>query len=257
MDRKTKMLKPRTDVAIPDRYVSMSNALARGAQGLTLSQKRIIALAMAHTDSVPVKDLTNGAMVGWRVRLFAGDYAAAYEVDANTAYEQLKTGSESLLKCLWQTVSVGKKGPVITKGQWLSLGEYSKGEGRVDITFHPKVAPHLLALRSQFTTYQLKQAAALRSIYAWRLFECLQSWRSKGRWAPDIEEFQKAMEAPVSCCANFGMLRRSVIEPAVRELRAKNNLELEWAPEKAGRKVTGLVFTFRTDPQGKLDLTGK
>lgn len=254
MDRKTKMVQPRTDVAVPDRYISMSNALARGAQGLSLSQKRIIALAMAHTDSVPAKDLMSGAMVGWRVRLFAGDYAAAYEVDANTAYEQLKTGSESLLRCLWQTVSEGKKGPVITKGQWLSLGEYSKGEGRVDITFHPKVAPHLLALRTQFTTYQLKQAAALRSIYAWRLFECLQSWKTKGRWTPDIEEFQKAMEAPASCISDFGQLKRRVIDPAVKELRAKNNLELECKPVKAGRKVIGLEFTFRPDPQGRLEL---
>lgn len=254
MDRKTKMLQPRTDVAIPDRYISMSNALARGAQGLSLSQKRIIALAMAHTDSVPAKDLMSGAMAGWRVRLFASDYAAAYEVDSDTAYTQLKTGSESLLKCLWQTVSEGKKGPVITKGQWLSLGEYSKGEGRVDITFHPKVAPHMLALRQQFTTYQLKQAAALRSIYAWRLFECLQSWKTKGRWTPDIEEFQKAMEAPASCISDFGQLKRRVIDPAVKELRAKNNLELECKPVKAGRKVIALEFTFRPDPQGKLEL---
>ena len=255
LDRKTKMMKPRTDVAIPDRYVSMSNALARGAQGLSLSQKRVIALAMAHTDSVPVKDLTNGIMGGWRVRLYAGDYAETYEVDANTAYEQLKATSRSLLQCLWTTVSKGPRGPIITQGQWLSLADYNKGEGCVDITFHSKVAPHLLALRSQFTTYKLKQATALRSIYAWRLFECLQSWKSKGRWAPSIEEFQKAMEAPVSCTADFGRLRTRIIEPAVKELRDKDGLLLEWEPVKAGRKVTGLVFKFRPDPQGKLDLS--
>lgn len=254
MDRKTKMMQPRTDVAIPDRYVSMSNSLARGAQGLTLAQKRIIALAMAHTDSVPAKDLMSGAMVGWRVRLYASDYAETYEVDANTAYEQLKTGSDSLLKCLWQTVSAGNKGPVITKGQWLSLGEYSKGEGRVDITFHPKVAPHLLALRSQFTTYQLKQAAALRSVYAWRLFECLQSWKTKGRWTPSIDEFADAMDAPPSCRKDFKAMRVRVIEPAIKELKAKDNFSIHWEADKKGRKVIGLKFTFETARQGTLPL---
>lgn len=252
MERKTKMMKPRTDVAIPDRYVSMSNALARGAQGLGLSQKRVIALAIAHTDSVPAKDLMSGVIGGWRVRLYAGDYAEAYEVSADTAYEQLKATSRSLLKCLWQTVSKGPRGPIITEGQWLSLADYNKGEGCVDITFHQKVAPHLLALRSQFTTYKLKQAAALRSIYAWRLFECLQSWKAKGRWSPDIGEFQKAMDAPASCLKDFGQLKRRVIEPAVKELREKDGLLLKWEQVKAGRKVTGLVFTFQTDPQGKL-----
>ena len=256
MDRKTKLMKPRTDVAIPDRYVSMSNALARGAQGLSLSQKRVIALAMAHTDSVSAKDLMNGSMGGWRVRLYAGDYAEAYEVSADTAYNQLKATARSLLQCLWTTVSKGPIGPIITQGQWLSLADYNKGEGCVDITFHAKVAPHLLALRNQFTTYKLKQASALRSIYAWRLFECLQSWKTKGRWSPEIDEFQKVMDAPTSCTADFGRLRARVIEPAVKELREKDGLLLEWKPVKAGRKVTGLVFTFRPDPQGKLDLTG-
>ncbi len=252
MERKAKMMQARTDVAVKDRCVSMSNALARGAQGLSLSQKRIIALAMAHTDSLPAKDLMAGAANGWTVRLSADEYSEAFDVDANTAYEQLKVSSESLLRCLWQTSREGgKKGPIITKGQWLSLAEYCKGAGYVDITFHQKVAPHLLALRSQFTTYKLKQAAALRSIYAWRLFECLQSWKSKGRWSPDIEEFHTAMEAPASCRANFGMLRRSVIETAVRELREKDGLLLDWEPVKAGRKVTGLIFTFRPDPQGR------
>ena len=70
--------------------------------------------------------------------------------------------------------------------------EYCEGEGRVDINFTAEVAPHVLALRTHFTTYKLKQAA-LRSIYAWRLFECLQSWRDKGQWKPSIEEFMTAM----------------------------------------------------------------
>lgn len=254
MDVKAKKVKHRTDVAIPDRHVNMSNALARGAQGLNLSQKRIIALAMAHTDSVAAKELISGSMVGWKVRLFAADYAEAFEVDANTAYEQLKDGSRSLLKCLWRTTRQGPKGEIITEGQWLSVAEYSKGEGRIDITFHHKVAPHLLALRSHFTTYKLKQAAALRSIYAWRLFECLKSWDSKGQWKPTIEEFHKAMEAPTSCKANFGMLRRRVIDPAIKELREKDNYLIDWNTEKAGRRVIGLVFTFKPNPQGSLDL---
>lgn len=252
---KAKLLRPRTDIAIPERAISMSNALARGAQGLNLSQKRIIALALAMTDSVPVRDAVAGQMNGWTVRLSAGDYAETYDVDLDTAYTQLQTGARSLLKCLWRTVSIGKKGgSTITEGQWLSLAKYKKKEGLIDITFHQHVSPHLLALRKQFTTYKLKQAAALRSIYAWRLFECLQSWKSKGVWIVDITDFHKAMDATTSCRSNFGMLRRTVIEPAVRELVEKDNMVIEWLPVKAGRKVSGLEFRFYTNPQGSLDI---
>ena len=251
--RTAKTLQERTDLPIGERYVSMSNAMARGAQGLNLSQKRIIALAMAKTDSLPAMDLLAGQSMGWRVRLLASEYAETYDVSPNTAYEQLRDSTHSLMKCLWRTTSQGKKWPLITEGPWAILGEYSKGEGRVDITFHPTVAPHLLALRSQFTTYKLKQAAALRSVYAWRLYECLQSWKSKGVWKVSIDDFQKAMDAPESCQTDFFNLRQRVIDPAVKELREKDGLLLEWEPVKAGRKVAGLVFTFRPDPQGRLE----
>ena len=257
---KNRMLKERTDLPIEDRYVSMSNALARGAQGLSLSQKRIIALAMAKTDSLPISDLQNASRGGWSIRLCANEYAEAYDVDARTAYDQLQMTSRSLLKTLWRAVREkidgppGQRGPRILEGPWLTLAEYSKGEGSVEITFNPAISIHLLGLRTQFTTYKLKQAAALRSIYAWRLFECLQSWKKEGCWECTIEEFQHAMEAPVSCCANFGMLNRTVIQPAIKELRQKDGLIIDLKLNKAGRKVIGLSFTFYPDPQWRIPL---
>lgn len=246
--------KPRTSLPVKDRTISMSNAVARGAQGLNLSQKRIVALAMAMTDSVPAADLLSGQYHGWTVRLSAHDYADSYEVSPDTAYRQLKDGCESLMRCIWASAEQGKKGRIVTKGPWSTLAKYRDGEACVDLTFHHHVAPHLLALRSQFTTYKLKQAAALRSIYSWRLFECLQSWKGTGQWSPSIEEFHKAMDAPASCCADFGQLKRRVLEPAVKELRDKDGLRLEWSPVKAGRKVSGLEFRFTPDPQGRLNL---
>lgn len=253
--KKPRVAVQRTNVALPDRTVNMSNALARGAQGLSLTQKRIIALAMAKTDSMSAIDAAT-SQGGWKVRLTAGEYVDTYAVDPTTAYEQLQLGCRSLLKTLWRTITPPQKGKgeVVTEGQWLFLAEYRKREGTVDIVFHPKVSPHLLALRSHFVTYKLKQTAALRSIYAWRLMECIQSWRDKGIWKVDVEDFIKAMEAPQSCAANFKDLRRRVIEPAVKELVEKDSMKIEWEPVKAGRKVTGLIFRFAPDPQGRLDL---
>jgi plasmid replication initiation protein len=62
------------------------------------------------------------------------------------------------------------------------------------------------------------------------------------------------MEAPPSCQKNFGILRLKVIEPALKELREKDNMLIDLELKKAGRKVTGLVFKFNPNPQGKLDL---
>ena len=251
---RAKLIPERTDAPVGERFVSTSNALTRGAQGLSLSEKRVIALALAKTDSVPAADLLRSQHFGWLVELTAEEYGTTYDVDATTAYEQLKLAARTLLRRTWQTTTEGKRGRIIREGHWVSVTEYREGEGRVSLQFTPDVAPHVLALRAKFTTYKLKQAAALRSAYSWRLYECLQSWRSKGRWQVEIEEFRWMMDAPESCRTDFGNLRQRVIEPAVQELREKNNLEIRWEAEKAGRKVTGLIFIFEPSRQGQLDL---
>lgn len=245
----------RTDKPIAERYVSMSNALARSAQGLTLSEKRVVAMALAKTDSVPTRDAVNAQFKnGWTVKLTAEEYVDVYGIDARTAYDQLKMAADKLLGRQVKTMQQTPRGLKETKTNWCGQCTYHHGEGWVEIAFTPQIAPHLLGLRSKFVSYKLKQVGALRSIYSWRLFECLQSWGDKGVWSPDIEKFNHAMEVPESLTVNFGMVRRRVIEPALKELREKDNMLIDLELKKAGRKVTGLVFKFKSNPQGSLDL---
>ena len=245
----------RTGKPIAERYVSMSNALARSAQGLTLSEKRVVAMALAKTDSVPTRDAVNAQFKsGWAVKITAEEYLNVYDIDARTAYDQLKMAADKLLGRQVKTMQQTPRGLKETKTNWCGQCTYHHGEGWVEIAFTPQIAPHLLGLRSKFVSYKLKQVGALRSIYSWRLFECLQSWGDKGVWSIDVDKFNHAMEVPESFLVNFGMVRRNVLEPALKELREKDNMLIELELKKAGRKVTGLVFKFNQNPQGKLDL---
>lgn len=244
----------RTDKPIAERYVSMSNALARSAHGLTLSEKRVVAMALAKTDSVPARDAINAQFKnGWTVKLTAEEYIEVYGIDARTAYDQLKGAADKLLGRQVRTLQQTPRGLKEIKTNWCGQCTYHHGEGWVEIAFTPQISPHLLGLRSKFVSYKLKQASALRSIYAWRLFECLQSWGNKGIWSPDIEKFNHAMDVPKSFLANFGMVRRNVLEPALKELREKDNMLIDLEIIKAGRKVTGLVFKFKQNEQRQLE----
>jgi plasmid replication initiation protein len=245
----------RTDKPLAERYVSMSNALARSAQGLKLSEKRVVAIALAKTDSVPARDAVNAQFRnGWTVKLTAEEYAETYELDADTAYSQLKTAAKSLRGRFIKTMTQTQKGLKEVETNWCGQCTYHHGEGWVEIAFTPQIAPHLLGLRSKFVTHKLQQVSALRSIYSWRLFECLKSWGDKGVWSVEIDKFNHAMEAPESCKKDFGNLRLRVIDPALKELREKDNMLIDLELKKAGRKVTGLVFKFNPNPQGLLDL---
>ncbi|MDK4665269.1 replication initiation protein, partial [Kingella kingae] len=82
-----------------------------------------------------------------------------------------------------------------------------KVEGLVKFRFSEYVFPFLFELEREFTKYQLQQAAALRSIYSWRLLELFEQMKDKtdgsGWLSMSIEEFWHAMEATESYRANF------------------------------------------------------
>lgn len=240
----------------PDRHVSMSNRLARSAQGLNLAEKRLVALGLAGTDSVPTARLVVATNAGWMMRVTAMEYADAFGVDPTTAYEQLRAAAEKIFERYVSYKVKGRRGQTEEKKfRWVSGAHYAPGEGYVELNFSPEIAPHLLGLRKQFTTYKLRQVAAFDTVYAWRLFELLKSWQSTGRFSTSIEDFWEAMEAPPSCRKDFKALRTRVIEPAVAAISAKAAMIVEWKQVRAGsRRVTGLEFTFQPDPQGKLDM---
>ena len=240
----------------PDRYVSMSNRLARSAQGLNLAEKRLVALGLAGTDSVPLKGLVLAANSGWKMKVTALEYAEAFGVHPTTAYEQLKSASEKLFERYVRYETQNRRGkPEEKKFRWVSGAVYAPGDGFVELNFSPEIAPHLLGLRKQFTTYKLRHAAAFDSVYAWRLFELLKSWQSTGFYTTAIEDFWESMEAPPSCRKDFKALRIRIIEPAVEAIKAKASMLIEWKPLRAGsRRVTGLEFRFQANPQARLDI---
>lgn len=180
-----------------------------------------------------------------------------FGVTPQTAYEQLRDAATKIFERRVSYAVRVVRGKVEKKEfRWVSAKTtYAAGSGAIELNFTPEVAPHLLGLRKHFTTYRLRQAAALDSIYAWRLFELLKSWSSTGRYTPSIEEFHEVMEVPPSCRADFKALRVRVIEPAVASIRAKAHLLVEWKPLRAGgRRVCGLEFHFEPDPQAHLDM---
>lgn len=222
--------------------VNMSNQLVRMAHGLTLPEKRVVAMCLARLDS------TNQDHRGrYSFELRAKDFADQFDLAVQVAYQQLQEVGDKLLHRIAQEVRQGPKGkPIKRKWQWVSLAEYCDGEGFIRLTFNSEMTPHLVMLKREFTSYRLSQASALRSLYSWRLFELLMQFKRTGLLRITVDDFCHAVEAPATAQANFGELRRRIIEPAVAELTAKNGLAIEWSATKTSRKVTGLTFKFQS-----------
>lgn len=238
-----------------ERWVTMSNALTRAGHGLTLAEKRIVAVAISKLDSR--RALPPGEVP--RTKITAAEYAEAFGVDLDTAYDQLQAAAKQLYNrsITFYEPAHKRNGkplpPTRVKMRWVGSVKYQDGEGWVELAWWPELMRHLTGLYRQFTSYKLQQATALRSVYSWRLLELLMRFESTG-WAEyTIEDFKASMDAPPSL-SDFGQVKRRIIDPAVKELTEKDGWMIQWQPIKAGRKVKALRFTFMRDPQAQLPL---
>ncbi|ENH1662768.1 replication initiation protein [Escherichia coli] len=237
-----------------ERWVTMQNALIRAGQGLSLSEKRLVMLAVSTLDSrksYRTSDIPT-------TRITAAEYAETYNVDINTAYDQLQSGAKQLYNrsITFFEPAYKRNGkplkPIQVNMRWVGEAHYHKTEGWVELYWWPRLLPYLTGIRKQFTSYQLQQASALRSMYSWRLLELLLRFESTGVAEYTIEDFCASMDATEKQKANFNNIKRRIIEPAVKELNDKDGWVIDWEPIKAGRKVAKVRFTFKRDPQGRL-----
>ena len=239
-----------------ERWISMTNALTRAGHGLTLAEKRLVACGVSKLDSrrvYPAGEVPT-------TRITAMEYADLFNVDIDTAYDQLQAAAKLLYQRSITFFEAAHRRndkplpPTKVAMRWVGQVHYQKGEGWVELYWWPKLLPHLTGLRKQFTTYQLQQASALRSAHSWKLLELLTRFESTG-WAEyTVEDFAASMDATEKQRENFNNIRRRIIDPAVKELTEKDGWLIQWIPIKVGRKVAKLRFTFMRNPQKLLPI---
>ncbi|MDF7535380.1 replication initiation protein, partial [Escherichia coli] len=176
-------------------------------------------------------------------RITAAEYAALAECEMNTAYEALQDAAKQLYHRSITFYEPAHKRrvkdvePTKLQMRWVGQVHYQKGEGWVELYWWPKLLPYLTNIKKQFTSYQLKQASALRTAYSWRLIELRLRFEKTGVAEYTIEDFAVSMDATPKQRENFAAIRRKIIEPAVKELNDKDGWVIQWQPIKAGRKV--------------------
>lgn len=234
----------------------MSNEVVRASHEFSLIEKRLIALCLAQTDSINAYALLESQkQAGFTVKIAVKDYAECFGIEAHTAYEQIKTASQKIFDRYVRKKVETKKGKADHFMRWVSSAKYADGEGWIELRFTPEIAPHVLALRQSFTSYKLKDIANLDTTHSWRLYELLRSWLSTGVYSPTIEEFHESMNVTASFKKDFSDLRRKIIEPAVKAINEKTDLQVSWEPIRAGsRKITHLRFDIKPDLQTKLSI---
>jgi plasmid replication initiation protein len=235
------------------RSVNMSNALVSSAQGLSLVEKRIMCLAVAGLDSR--RHYGREAPV---VTVSASDYAELADIKPEAAYQELMEGVKRLYERSihfeesWKHPTRKKPSVAKVSMRWVGRAKYIEGQGHVELAFWWEIMPHLTLLKERFTSYKLSQAAAIRSLYSWRILELLTQFESTGWREFTVEDLAKTLELPDSYLKDFSRIKQRVIEPAVKELESKDGWIIKVAYKKACLKISLVRFDFQRNPQGDL-----
>ncbi|MFM0327792.1 replication initiation protein, partial [Caballeronia glebae] len=127
--------KPSSQTGIAERNVTMANAVTRAAHGLSLPEKRFIAAALAKTDSTDARGLMDPKVQ--TVKLSAIEYAETFGITLDAAYQQLQAGAEALQQPKVIVETPTRRGVVREVRAWVITGKYAKGEGMVEVRWHP------------------------------------------------------------------------------------------------------------------------
>jgi plasmid replication initiation protein len=231
---------------VDQHLVVKSNFLVRASYKQTLNEQRLVLLAVAGLNSRRV-----GIRPGFNqvegIRITAAEFAEAFKLPVKQAYESLREATNEL----YERSINETKGKRTDKMRWVSAVSYHDGEGWALLSFSPQITPYLTELSGKFTEYRLGQVANLRSSYAIRIFEWCMQFDDTGWMQISLDEIAKRLDVGYT---RYVDIRRYIIEPAIKELKAKSNLEIDWTPIKEGRSVKAIRFTFKESGQGKLDL---
>jgi len=140
----------------------------------------------------------------------------------------------------------------------------NNSEGKyIDVSFHPRMKPYLLALKSKFTVYDSRNILALPSTYTIRIYELLKQYEPIGSRKIDLHDLKEMIGAVEETFDGetrfikdhyplYGNFRQKILLKAQNDLKKHTDISFEFEPIKRGRKVVALQFYIRKNvPVGK------
>lgn len=224
--------------------VTQSNRLIEAAHTLTLNEKRLVLLAASKLD--PRKPLPKDGFITVR----ADEFADTFDLAIRSVYQVL---DEIATRLFNRDIKRYKGQKLVEQMRWVYHVKYLDGRGAIELGFSPTVVPHLTLLNKEFTSYQLKQVGSLSSFYALRLYELMAQFiKLKERYCP-LEDLRCMLDLGAKY-AEFRDLRKTVLDPGVKEINDCTDLEVAYELRRKGRKVVGLEFAIRRKAGGEHQL---
>jgi plasmid replication initiation protein len=189
-----------------------------------------------------VKNAQNGDNLPNECTLSAKEFSESMKIDLDNAYKILKSTADKLVK---NQIVIEK--PELFEIQVINIVDsatYNKKQGTIKIEFTKSLMEYLKTRDNNYTIYNLQEIADLTSIYAIRLYELIQQYKTTGFITKSIEQLRQMFKLEEHEYKLYADLKRKVIGQAVKEICEKTDFSIEITEFKESRKVVALQFNF-------------
>lgn len=222
--------------------VVKDNALINASYNLDLIEQRLILMAIVQArkskQSITKQD---------KVVINVAEYAKEFGVIlSGSLYQNIKNACDVIFERQFSYKEFIDDDVKYTKSRWVSKVSYIPDRAVVELYFTDDVLQFITALERHFTSYELEQVSGLNSKYSVRLYELLIAWREKGVTPIiSIEDIRNRLGVAENEYKLMGDFKKRVIEPSVKEVSLKTDIQVSYEQHKEGRKIVGFTFSFK------------
>ena len=225
-------------------YVAQANELVGGRQALKVNSAKLIRAAIMQIR------FEDNVLNPYLVKI--SELADLLQVSKSNLYRDIDEITDDIIA---NPVYIRKvEGSTVkwVKIPWVSRCEYNSDIG-VLIKLNDELRPYLLGLRQCYTQYALEDILTMRSIYAIRLFEILQS-EIKAKILPregvSVDLSIEFLRESCDCTdkyVRFSQFRERVLEAAKKEINKKTMYEIDYECIKNKKTVELIRFHVMVD----------
>lgn len=221
-------------------YVVQANNLIGGKQALKLNSAKLIRSAIMQVvrDDEELKPYI----------ITIKDLAELLDVPASNIYRDIENITDDIIsKPVYVREERFGKTVGFIKIPWVTKCEYKADIG-IALKLNEELKPFLIGLKEHYTQYTLQEVLAMKSVYAIRIFELLQSKVLSKTMPKDGIKIPISVQEIRECCdcenkyPAFGNFKNKVIDKAVKEINRVTLFRVDYSYIKKSRTVIAIEF---------------
>ena len=220
-------------------YVVQANDLIGGRQALGLNSAKLIRAAVMQIkpDDTEIKPYL----------ITIKQLSELLDIPAANLYRDIdEITSDIIANPVFIKATTGKRTRWV-KIPWVEFCQYDSDVG-VSMQLNQRLKPFLIALKAHYTQYSLENILAMKSVYAIRVFEMLQSKIMSHILPREGTHVTLTVEEIIESCElsetyrRISNLKNRVLDVAVNEIKRVTLYDVSYSNIKNGRRIEAFDF---------------